>query len=62
MLKSLTQKSNQEEASSQRFLEAAKESRSHYNSTKQHVTHKEFSEWVDQLQTNPYAIPPASHT
>jgi predicted transcriptional regulator len=44
-----------------RFIAAAKESRSHYQQTGLHLTHAEFSSWVDQLQSNPTAIPPRCH-
>lgn len=50
----------QEEAE-QRFIAAAKESRSHYKKTGQHITHEEFSSWVDQLQNNPKAPAPTCH-
>jgi predicted transcriptional regulator len=46
----------------QQFLKAAIESRNQYKDTGLHVTHEEFSLWVDQLQTNPHAARPASHT
>lgn len=51
----------EEEEAEQRFVAAAKESRSHYKKTGLHVTHEEFSRWVDQLQSNPHATPPVSH-
>jgi predicted transcriptional regulator len=50
----------QEEAE-QRFVAAAKESRQHFQQTGLHITHEEFSHWVDQLQTNPRATAPACH-
>ena len=46
----------------QRFLEAAKESRTHYKASGLHVTHDEVDHWVNALEKNPLAAPPLSHT
>ena len=46
----------------QRFIAAAKQSRQHYQETGLHISHDEFSQWVDELQRNPRATPPACHT
>jgi predicted transcriptional regulator len=61
IMKEAVQKYLEEEEAEQRFIEAAKESRRHYQETGLHVTHEEFSSWVDQLQTNPKATPPVCH-
>ena len=44
-----------------RFIDAAKESRLHYKSTKQHITQDEFSNWVDSLQSNVNTPMPVCH-
>lgn len=61
IMKEAVQKYLQEEEAQQRFVEAAKASRDHYKKTGLHITHDEFSQWVDALQTNPNALPPTSH-
>ena len=61
IMKQAVRKYLQEEEAEQRFILAAKESRRHYQETGLHVTHEEFSSWVDQLQTNPKATPPVCH-
>lgn len=33
----------------QRFIAAAKQSRQHYQETGLHISHAEFSQWVDEL-------------
>jgi predicted transcriptional regulator len=50
-----------EEEVQQRFLDVAKESREHYKATGLHITHDEFSNWVDALKTNIKAKPPVCH-
>ena len=61
IMKQAVQKYLLEEEAQQRFVEAAKASREHYKKTGLHVTHDEFSQWVDALQSNPKAVPPTSH-
>ncbi len=61
IMKEAVQKYLEEEEAQQRFVEAAKASRSHYKKTGLHVTHDEFSQWVDALQSNPNAVAPMSH-
>jgi predicted transcriptional regulator len=61
IMKEAIHKYLEEEEAQQRFVAAAKASRSHYKKTGLHVTHEEFSQWVDALQTNPNAVPPTSH-
>jgi predicted transcriptional regulator len=61
IMKEAVRKYLEEEEAEQRFIAAAKESRSHYQQTGLHMTHEEFSSWVDQLQTNPKAAPPVCH-
>ena len=61
IMKEAVQKYLAEEEAQQRFVEAAKASRDHYKKTGLHITHDEFSHWVDALQTNPNAAPPTSH-
>jgi predicted transcriptional regulator len=51
----------EQEEAEQRFVAAAKESRSHYQKTGLHVTHEEFSRWVDELQNNPKTAAPVCH-
>ncbi len=45
----------------QRFLAAAEQSREHFSATRLHITHEEFSQWVDSLQVNPQTKPPEIH-
>jgi predicted transcriptional regulator len=61
IMKEAVQNYLEQEEAEQRFIAAAKASRSHYQKTGLHVTHEEFSSWVDQLQTNPKAAPPVCH-
>jgi predicted transcriptional regulator len=61
IMKEAVQNYLEQEEAEQRFIAAAKESRSHYQKTGLHVTHEEFSSWVDQLQINPKATPPLCH-
>ena len=61
IMKEAVQRYLLEEEAEQRFVEAAKASRKHYKKTGLHVTHDEFSQWVDALQTNPKAAPPTVH-
>ena len=44
------------------FLDAARESRIHYKTSGHHVTHDEVDQWVKDLENNPLAAPPLSHT
>lgn len=41
--------------------EIAKESRKHYQETGLHITHEEFSAWVQAIQKNPKTPMPACH-
>lgn len=61
IMKEAVQKYLEDEEAQQRFVEAAKASRNHYKKTGLHVTHDEFSQWVDALQSNPDAVPPTIH-
>ncbi len=60
MREAITRYIEQEEVQ-QRFLAAADQSRKHYQETGLHITHEEFSQWVDALQANPQAKPPEIH-
>jgi predicted transcriptional regulator len=60
MREAITRYIEQEEVQ-QRFLAAAEQSRKHYSETGLHITHEEFSQWVDALQSNPKAQPPKIH-
>jgi predicted transcriptional regulator len=60
MREAITRYIEQEEVQ-QRFLAAAEQSRKHYSETGLHITHDEFSQWVDALQSNPQAKPPQIH-
>ncbi len=60
MREAITRYLEQEEVQ-QRFLAAAEQSRKHYQETGLHITHEEFSQWVDALQANPQANPPEIH-
>jgi hypothetical protein len=53
---------NETEELQQQFLEAAKQSRKHYQKTGLHITQTEFSQWVDAVQTDTNAVPPSCHT
>lgn len=61
IMKKTVQRYLEEEEAQRRFVEAARASRNHYKKTGLHVTHDEFSQWVDALQSNPDAVPPTSH-
>jgi predicted transcriptional regulator len=61
IMKEAVQQYLAQEEAEQRFIAVAKASRQHYQSTRQHITHEEFSRWVDELQTNPQAKPPTCH-
>ena len=61
IMKEAMQRYLAEEEAEQRFIAAAAESRSHYQQTGLHITHAEFSSWVEQLQTNPKATLPVCH-
>lgn len=61
IMKEAVQQYLEQEEAEQRFIAAAKESRQHFHRTGQHITHEEFSRWVDELQTNPQAKPPVCH-
>ena len=60
MREAITRYIEQEEVQ-QRFLAAAEQSHKHYQETGLHITHEEFSQWVDALQANPQAKPPEIH-
>lgn len=60
MREAITRYLEQEEVQ-QRFLAAADQSSKHYQETGLHITHEEFSQWVDALQANPQAKPPEIH-
>jgi predicted transcriptional regulator len=51
-----------QEESDLRFVEAAHTSLQHYKETGLHMTHDEFSQWVDAVQSNPGAPPPTCHS
>jgi predicted transcriptional regulator len=60
MREAITRYIEQEEVQ-QRFLAAAEQSRKHFAATGLHITHEEFSQWVEALQSNPQAKPPKIH-
>jgi predicted transcriptional regulator len=60
MREAITRYIEQEEVQ-QRFLAAAEQSRKQYQATGLHITHEEFSQWVDALQSDPQARPPEIH-
>ena len=45
----------------QRFMEAARDAKKHYQDTGLHITHEEFSSWVDSLSNNPNTKAPVCH-
>ncbi len=61
LMKEAIQAYLEKEELEQRFIAAAKESLAHYKETGLHVSHDEFSQWVDDLQSSPKATPPACH-
>lgn len=50
------------EEARQNFIIAAEASFEHYKETGLHISLDEFSTWVDQVQQDPGAPPPACHT
>lgn len=50
------------EEARQTFIIAAEASFEHYKETGLHISLDEFSTWVDQVQQDPGAPPPACHT
>ena len=50
------------EEARQNFIIAAEASFEHYKETGLHISLDEFSTWVDQVQQDPRAPPPACHT
>lgn len=52
--------SNQQEYNS--LIESAKQSRLHYQETGLHITHEEFSAWVQTIQKTPETLLPMCHT
>lgn len=52
--------SNQQEYNS--LIESARDSRQHYQETGLHITHEEFSAWVQTIQKDPETPLPTCHT
>jgi predicted transcriptional regulator len=61
IMKEAVQNYLEQEEAQQRFVAAAAASRSHYKKTGLHITHEEFSSWVDQLQNNSKEPAPVCH-
>ena len=61
LMKGAIQAYLEKEELEQCFIAAAKESLANYKQTSLHVSHEEFSQWVDDLQINPKANSPVCH-